>query len=1009
MGFRKLAVFLAAGCALLNGFAASTAVEGPFSCDFEWIKKPSEYSFLELKDIDADLVKEGKNTFLRLKNRQPGRYLVFEAQVNMFYDRGLALRFRHREPGDPGIGIVAVGMTTEQGGRFYRAASGASESWRNTEVPLSTMEKVDGPELAPDSIIRTLTIYARILDSSPAALMTLDLDDVELYAGEAPTLFSEANPPFFNWRRGMGKVKLEYSQDTGFPSGATVTVETSDNFHTPQAPLAGGIWYYRVIASDGFVTPVVKIDIVPSARVYTTAAFDPAVLLAKPRPWLNSRREMTAGERAELLEEFNKNCNLRPGPNPRRFRQGDPEYPSFISWYGGVHDRIVIAAGKRLQTMAEIMARTGDESLAPKVLEYALELCAWDPDDGSGHLAGDIGAYHVQRGLDAAYDSLRAFYGADKLEPLRRMIKYRADQVWTHLNPFPRGQRKEYNNHAWLAVYAMAEAGVVLTGDEPEAGKYVEYARELFLGLFLAVQGFDGENGEGIGYWSYGGNFLKLYAQMMKETCGIDMFTHPWLGRTVMFPVYTCIPNSYAVSFANSGKPNHSVRGPKEGESGYIAELALLSNNPYGVWYANCAKPFHGLTPKIPADIPQSVYYPRIGWGVVNTSLVDGLRNVTVAQRAAVFGSAHQHDDQNNILINAYGDELVVNSGYYDYFGSAHFSAYSTRTAAHNTLLVDGRDQDTRRNNAGGALTTFVDNRCFGYMVGEAGNPTVNGGKLTRWTRRTIFVKPEFVITHDIVAASVPVKLEYLIHSVYPLFAYQPNQYFDIIGERAELYARIIHPALELGISTGYPVSPVRPRGNNEPLDEAAIAREWHLSAGTSGKVGGEDIMVAMQIRQQPVARNTRATMVEVPCENGRAVAISRKNGNMVLVLSRLSAAGPMRCGNVVTEAGEVYAVEFANDGTKLREFTGVETGGTEVQDIPGIELFGAKLAGVEAVRATDVIRYYSGSVRIPKTGEYANPFDPSVNVIVDMKPWHGGKLEAGDHFVVVSSLKQLQ
>ncbi|MEA4861983.1 MAG: DUF4962 domain-containing protein [Victivallaceae bacterium] len=1008
MSFRKILMIAVMGFGAVRGFAGGAAVEGPFNCDFEWIAKPSDYAFLELKDVDAMLVKEGKNAFIELKNTQPRRYLVFEMKVNMLYNPGMVLRFSHREPGDPGIGLIAIGMTSEQGGRFYRQAAIPSEKWQECEVPLASLENVAGPPATAETVMSSLTIYARIPDTAEPAAMTLDLDNVELYAGEAPPLTSEANPPLFNWRRGLGKAMLEYSQNPAFPSDATVKVETSNNFFMPQSPLAAGRWYYRVTAADGYGTPVVKLDIVPEARVYNTSVFDPAMLLAKPRPWLNCRREMSAGERARLLAEFKKNYTLRPGLNPRSYHPGDPEYPSFISWYGGVHDRIVISAGRRLQTLAEILAATGDSSLAPQVLDYALELCSWDPNDGSGHLSGDIGAYHVQRGLDAAYDALHTYYDAETLKPLRDMIKYRAEQVWTHLNPFPRGQRKEYNNHAWLAVYGMAEAGVVLTGDDPDAEKYVEYARELFLGLFLAVQGFDGENGEGIGYWSYGGNFLKLYAQMMKEACGVDMFTHPWLGRTIMFPIYTCIPNSYAVSFADSGKPNHSILGPKPSEDKYIEELAVLSNNPYGVWYANKPSAFRGLAPKIPADIPQSVYYPQIGWGVFNTSLVDGLRNVTVAQRAAVFGSAHQHDDQNNILINAYGDELIVNSGYYDYFGSPHFNGYSIRTRAHNTLLVDGRDQDTRRTNAGGALTTFVDNPGFGYMVGEAGNPTVNNGKLTRWTRRTIFIKPEFVITHDIVEAEAPVQLEYLMHSVIPLFAYQPNQYFDIVGTRAELYGRIIHPVLNLNISSGYPINPVRPRGNNEPLDESVISREWHLDAATPGKVRAEDIMVAMQIRKQPAPRNTRARMVEVPCENGRAVAIRRGNDNLVLVLSRLSDAGPMRCGNVLTNAKEIYVAEFAADGTRLREFTGIESGGGEVRDIPGIELFGAKLSGVEADRAADVIRYYSGTVRIPETKEYANPFDSSVNVIVDMRLWHGGTLEAGDHFVVVSSLKRL-
>ena len=79
----------------------------------------------------------------------------------------------------------------------------------------------------------------------------------------------------------------------------------------------------------------------------------------------------------------------------------------------------------------------------------------------------------------------------------------------------------------------MGEGGLVLLGEEPMALEYVEYSRQLYIGLFLAVQGFQGENGEGISYWSYGGNFLKLYGEMMKNACGIDLFKHAWLGKTI--------------------------------------------------------------------------------------------------------------------------------------------------------------------------------------------------------------------------------------------------------------------------------------------------------------------------------------------------------------------------------------------------------------------------------------------------------------------------------------------
>ena len=60
------------------------------------------------------------------------------------------------------------------------------------------------------------------------------------------------------------------------------------------------------------------------------------------------------------------------------------------------------------------------------------------------------------------------------------------------------------------------------------------------------------------------------------------------------------------------------------------------------------------------------------------------------------FGRGHQHEDKLNVLISAYGKNLVVESGCYAYDGS-EMRKYVLSTRAHNTIMVDGLEQCTRR------------------------------------------------------------------------------------------------------------------------------------------------------------------------------------------------------------------------------------------------------------------------------------------------------------------------
>ena len=243
MIWKKLTLFAAT---LLFPFAVLHAVgvaEAAFRCDFEWMKQV-EYDFLNFEEATGSIVKDdsgdSENSFLRLVNVRPSHYLVLTIQLNMKYRPGQTLRFRHREdteiPGNDNYAYIGIGLQTEDGGKFYGEVSSASY-WQNAEKMLSEMTPLNGILLTPDSVLTQITIYGRTQGSEPADLrqMTLDLDDIEFLEKESPPLLSANNPPFFNWRKNMGTVDLEYSQDPDFPEMGTTHVRTARNFFTPSA------------------------------------------------------------------------------------------------------------------------------------------------------------------------------------------------------------------------------------------------------------------------------------------------------------------------------------------------------------------------------------------------------------------------------------------------------------------------------------------------------------------------------------------------------------------------------------------------------------------------------------------------------------------------------------------------------------------------------------------------------------------------------------------------------
>jgi hypothetical protein len=59
------------------------------------------------------------------------------------------------------------------------------------------------------------------------------------------------------------------------------------------------------------------------------------------------------------------------------------------------------------------------------------------------------------------------------------------------------------------------------------------------------------------------------------------------------------------------------------------------------------------------------------------------------------FGYGHQHEDKLNLLLHAYGQLLLTEGGNYAY-DSSEMRRYVLSTRAHNTIRVDGKDQNRR-------------------------------------------------------------------------------------------------------------------------------------------------------------------------------------------------------------------------------------------------------------------------------------------------------------------------
>ena len=90
-----------------------------------------------------------------------------------------------------------------------------------------------------------------------------------------------------------------------------------------------------------------------------------------------------------------------------------------------------------------------------------------------------------------------------------------------------------------------------------------------------------------------------------------------------------------------------------------------------------------------------SVAFPYAGYHIMRTSWAPDA--VWALFDGGPFGYGHQHEDKLNLLLHAYGRLLLTEGGNYAYDGS-EMRRYVLSTRAHNTIRIDGQDQNRRLN-----------------------------------------------------------------------------------------------------------------------------------------------------------------------------------------------------------------------------------------------------------------------------------------------------------------------
>lgn len=512
----------------------------------------------------------------------------------------------------------------------------------------------------------------------------------------------------------------------------------------------------------------------------------------------------------QLKAEFDEKwLNATPPSEPQEYGDPDPKKrkgDKVDKW------RAAQTTSNQLTGTAEaatlIWLVTGEPAYLNKAKEFLLAGCRWPvaAEPAATRIAyNDEAHFRVWRRLPFVYDQIRDQLTPEEKKEVLESFRQRGNDSFALIKDKTKDVlrnsiEEDAASHAIRFMAMTGLAGLALYDDLPEAREWFAYALAFYKNQFPPWGGDDGGWGEGNAYWR--GNLE--HARFQDALCAFnspDAYANPFWRQTGYFPVYFVQPYRHTAfgDTPNAGKFNLEPivaeaveRLARRFQDGYLLSYAELQDKeerslesqglyfsderyPSGFEYilrnfATRKEPLPAAKPL--AELPAARWFRDVGWVGMHSALGQPEEDIMLSFKSSPYGSySHSHADQNAFILNAYGENLLINAGYREYHRSPHHKGFTQQTLSKNDILIDGLGQKPQVKNARGKILGMETTDRYVWTAGDAAEAfnTLQEKPIVSEARRDIvMVDRRYFVIRDRVKLSEPKNVSLLLHAEKP-------------------------------------------------------------------------------------------------------------------------------------------------------------------------------------------------------------------------------------------------
>ena len=529
--------------------------------------------------------------------------------------------------------------------------------------------------------------------------------------------------------------------------------------------------------------------------------------------------------------------------------------------------------------------------------------------------------HRLPRAYDWAYDAL----SEKDREEVRKVMRRRATDAWngSQIRQGIEYLNRPYNSHGNRAWHKLAECAIAFFDEIPEfvlnANKeyslkegvlkgetlgfpfnkelrskrssetWLDYAVNNFYAAYPVWSDDDGGWHEGLSYWAGYMSKVVWWIEVAEKALGIDSFKKPFFANIGDYALYAAPPGSPDMGFGDLAYHppstgwafvHYFARKVRNGYWAQWAEQWRIHFDPGEPVLRFLWSALPPVEPKPLTDLPTSKVFHGTGIAVLNSNILDASENVQVRFKSSPFGRrSHGHDPHNSFTLNAYGEALLVNCVYRDWHGSAFHTQWCWSTKAQNALLVNGEGQKPHSPDAFGRIVTWDFQDGADYVAGDATD--AYEGKVKRYVRHIVFVKPDVIVIADEIEATQPSNFQWMLHGLSQFEVNESAQTLVLARERAGVTVHYLAPEpLRFRQWSGY--EPGLDKDYLESTNRPGFPTQWHVEASTATqheRVFALTVLRPYRKGQQKehaiqTKQNDTAILLRVPSADGTMVTV---------------------------------------------------------------------------------------------------------------------------------------